>query len=231
MSRILKDPVDGDLGSEINGRAPAFRLVRMNLHLVRHGETAYNRDGLCLGRADVPLTDLGWRQAKAVVVRLVEEHPARILASPLVRAAAIAEELADHTGAPLMLREELIEMDVGNTEGLTFLAMAERFPEFIRRWRESNPSDVSMPGGESLRDVAVRLDPLIKELLSASDQPGDVVLVSHNFVLRLLVCRLLGLELASFRFFSTDLASVSTFVLRDGRTTVVSLNDVCHVPE
>ena len=201
----------------------------MRLHLVRHGETAYNRDGLGLGRADPALTDRGLRQTAAAVEQLAGEPVDRILTSPLTRAATIARGLAERTGAPLSVREELTEMDVGETEHLPFREMGERFPGFIEAWRAPDPSDVVMPGGESLAQVAARLEPLVAELLTLPDDIAAVV-VSHNFVLRLLICRLLGLEIAAFRAFSVDLASISTLSLRAGQASLRTLNDRCHLP-
>ena len=200
----------------------------MRLALVRHGETAHNRDGLGLGREDAPLTELGLRQTSAAVERLAAEPPDRILTSPLTRAAAIARGLAERTGAPLEVREELTEMDVGETEGLPFAEMRARFPEFIEAWRAPDPADVVMPGGESLAQVAARLEPLVGELHAFPDR-SRVVVVSHNFVLRLLICRLLGLEIAAFRAFSVGLASVSTLSLRAGGASLRSLNNRCHL--
>ncbi len=126
----------------------------MRLYLVRHGETAYNRDGLGLGVADASLTELGLRQTAAAVERLAGERVDRILTSPLTRASSIARDLAERTGAPLEVRDELIEMDVGETEGLPFAEMRERFPGFLEAWRAPDPSQVAMPGGESLAQVA-----------------------------------------------------------------------------
>ena len=202
----------------------------MRLYLVRHGESTYNRDGLGLGRVDAPLTDLGLRQATAAVERLATEPVDRIFSSPLTRAATIARGLAERTGAPLDIREELIEMDVGETEGLPFRDMRERFPEFIEAWRAPDPSTVAMPGGESLAQVAARLEPLVAELHALPDD-AVAVAVSHNFVLRLLICRLLGLKIGAFRAFNVDLASVSSLSLRSGLASLRTLNDRCHLDE
>ncbi len=201
----------------------------MRLYLVRHGETAPNRDGLGLGSADVPLTERGRLQTAAAVERLAVEPVDRILTSPLVRAAALARPLAERTGAPLTVRKELVEMDVGETEGLPFREIGERFPAFIAAWRAPDPLRVAMPGGESLAQVAGRIEPLAAEL-AALPADGAAVCVSHNFVLRLLICRLLGLDTAAFRAFSLDLASVSTLSLRRGHATIETLNDRRHLP-
>jgi phosphoserine phosphatase len=199
----------------------------VNLYLVRHGETAYNRDGLGLGREDVPLTSLGLAQAEAVGRRLSRVPLRRILSSPLVRARTVADAISWETGVPVEIRDGLIELDVGETEGMTFAAMREKYPEFLDRWGGPEGHLAVMPGGESLADVDARLAPLLEEVLAAPDT-GDVALVSHNFVLRLALCRLLGLEIAAFRSVAMDLASISTLAVNGNRIAVVALNEACH---
>lgn len=201
----------------------------MRLHLVRHGQTASNRDGVGLGRADVPLTEHGQRQARAAVERLAREPLARVLTSPLARAVAIARPLAARAGVPLETRAELIELDVGETEGLPLAEIGARFPEFAAAWRGPDAVLTPMPGGESLADLAARIEPLAAELLALADGGGDVAVVSHNFVLRLLVCRLLGIEPDAFRSLAVDLASVSMLSTRRGRVVAERLNDRCHL--
>ena len=86
-----------------------------------------------------------------------------------------------------------------------------------------------MPGGESLLDVDLRLAAFMTDLLATAHRA--VAVVSHNFVTRLLLCRILGLGPEAFRSLSVDLASVSTLQVRDGRVSVRSVNDRCHLHE
>jgi len=197
------------------------------LYLVRHGETTYNRDGLALGQADVPLTELGERQAAALGAKLAGERLDRILTSPLARAAITARAIAGERSVPVEVRDELTEMDVGETEGLPFPEMRARYGELLVAWVGPEGHRVVMPGGESLVDVDARLAPLLTELLR--DEAEGIAVVAHNFVLKALTCRLLGLELAAFRSIATDLASVSTLSIRGDRVTMRSLNDCCHL--
>jgi broad specificity phosphatase PhoE len=199
----------------------------ITLHLVRHGETAFNRDGKGLGQADVPLTDLGERQAQASGAAFAGTSVVRILSSPLVRARKVAEAISAVTGIPVEIRETLTEMDVGDTEGLDFADMRARFPEFIHQWSGPHAVDTRLPDGESLRDVAVRLGPIVAEIQSI--ETGDVVLVSHNFVLKALLCALLDVPLENFRAFQMDLASITALTLRNRRVAVRRLNDICHL--
>ena len=200
----------------------------MNLYLVRHGETAHNRDGVGLGRRDEALTSLGRAQAAAVAGRFAAVKLDQVLASPLSRASDTARAIAAGNGLSVEVRDELIEMDVGLTEGMAFPAVREQFPEFVAGWAGPEVAKAVMPGGESLEDVASRLAPLIRYLHESSPD-SDVAVVSHNFVVKVLLCSLLNVELSSFRAFEIGLASVSTLFLRGARVNVVGLNDTCHL--
>jgi len=199
----------------------------VNVYLLRHGQTAYNRDGLGLGRADVPLTEVGLRQADAAAGALAGAGSERVLTSPLARARELAERIAARAGIAVEQRDELIELDIGVTEGLTFTAMREQFPDFLRAWAGPEAAAHTMPGGEALADVDARLARLVDELERGT---GDAIaVVSHNFVLRLLVCRLLGLGAGSFRSFAFDLASISEVRYERGAWVVHRLNETCHL--
>ena len=172
----------------------------MRLYLVRHGQTAYNRDGIGLGRADVPLTEVGLRQADRIAEVLAGAEVGRVLTSPLSRARDVAARIAARTGATLEDREELIELDIGDTEGLTFAAIRERFPEFIAAWRGAGAADAVMPGGESLADVDRRM-----------------------------ACRLVGLGPERFRSFVFELGSISEARYERGEWAIHRLNETCHL--
>lgn len=199
----------------------------MTLFLVRHGETAYNRDGQGLGREDVPLTEKGERQARALGERFARERLTRVLSSPLVRALDVARAIAEPHGLTVEVTEVLTELDVGETEGMTFAEMRTRIPDFLAKWAGPDGWRATMPGGESLEDVARRLGPLIEEFRHGS--PEGVVVVSHNFVLRALLCELLGIGLPQFRSFQLDLASVTALSVGAGRVAVRNINDTCHL--
>lgn len=199
----------------------------MNLYLIRHGQTAHNRDGVSLGREDAPLTDLGHQQAAAVAASLAGEPLDHIWCSPLARARDTAGALAAGRDLEPEVRQELIELDAGEAEGLTFPELRERFGAFLQEWVGPQGHQAVMPGGESITDLDQRLAPVIAELRSATFR--GVAVVSHNFVLRVLACRLLGLDAASFRSLSFDVASISAFVTEPRRVVVVRLNDTCHL--
>jgi broad specificity phosphatase PhoE len=199
------------------------------IHLVRHGETTHNRDGLGLGRADVPLTELGERQAESTAARFADMEVDEVYSSPLVRAHYTAKLIAEATGAPLTVDERLVELAVGETEGLPFAVMRERYEEVLKRWSGPDGHRVRLPGGESIEDISERVTDFMNSL--EENDSGQIVVVSHNFVLRVFLCQMIGLSIADFRKLTVDLSSISTVDWTPERTFVRNINDRCHLSD
>lgn len=198
----------------------------MKLYLVRHGETEHNRTGIGLGRSDVPLNHAGRRQAGLLRDRLAEVAFDAAFASPLVRAAETAKIVVGER-VPVVRHPDLIELDVGETEGLPFPEMRERYVDFLEQWRGPEGHLAIMPGGERLADVDERVASFLADLGAPTD--ANVLIVSHNFVIKTLICRLLGIGIAHFHSFTVDLASLTTFDLTPSRSVAVTVNDTCHL--
>lgn len=200
----------------------------MRLILVRHGETDTNKAGLALGRADVELNEHGRWQAQRLAIALRDEAIAAIHSSPLKRALATAEPIASSHGLDVQVDEGLIEMDIGEMEGLTFQQVGERYPRFLQAWLGGQAAHEAMPGGERLLDVQERAWQAIERIRQRQEQ-GTVAAVTHNLVIITLLCRVLGLELANFRRLRHSLAARSVLEMGRDRIIVVSLNDTCHL--
>ncbi len=213
----------------------------MRLLLIRHGETAHNAEQLALGQADVPLTERGILQARALARAAGaggEGEAAHLLtrfgpivavySSPLERAVETASPLAEALGLVVQTERGLIEMDVGEVEGQTMAQLRERYPDFLRAWLSDQLADVPMPGGETLRQVQERAWAAV-EAIRARHPDETVVAVTHNFVILTLLCRVLGLPLTHFRRFRHDLAAVSVVELTKERQVILVLNDRCHL--
>ena len=149
--------------------------------LVRHGETEWTVSERHTGRTDVPLTENGRTQAKALGARLTERSFGRVLASPLVRARDTCE-LAGFA-ARAELRDDLMEIDYGDAEGRTTVQMREDVPGWTA-WSHG------APGGESLAEVGARVDVVVDELRATE---GDVAIFAHGHILRVLAARWIGL--------------------------------------
>ena len=198
--------------------------------LLRHVESEANRAGVGLGRTDSPPTELGLRQLALTVEALADERIGRVLTSPLQRARRLAQAIASAHGLEAKPAEALIEMDVGELEGLEWSAARERYGEFLRGWRGPNSARLRMPGGESLADVLERCRPLFDELL-ASDAEEASVVVSHNFVVKALLTHALGLPIEEWRRIDVELASISAVRSGDGHPVMERLNERAHLAQ
>src|SRR3954454_12108758 len=147
----------------------------MEVWLLRHAETEWSRDGRHTGRTNVPLTGEGRDRARALRERIAGRPFALVLSSPLSR----ARETAELAGLTPQLRDDLLEFDYGDYEGITTAQIREQRPDWYL-WRDGSP------GGESADDVGRRVDRVIEEALGAD---GDVALVAHGHVLRALAAR------------------------------------------
>jgi broad specificity phosphatase PhoE len=166
--------------------------------LVRHGETEWSRAGKHTGRTDVPLTELGRRQAGAVGAALRDRDFALVLTSPLGRALETCR-LAGF-GDRALPRDELMEWDYGAYEGRTTPEVREERPGWTL-WR------YGVPEGETVEQVGERVDAVLDEIRALG---GDALLFAHGHVLRVLTARWLTLEPDSGRLFALDPATLST---------------------
>ncbi|HLZ72060.1 MAG TPA: histidine phosphatase family protein [Dehalococcoidia bacterium] len=200
----------------------------LRLLLLRHAQTAHNRDGLVQGRADNPLSELGQRQAAALAERLSTAPLEAIYSSPLVRARQTAEAIAAPHGLGVAIEPDLIEMDIGAMEGLSGAELRERFPEFMKAWLSQDAGGAAMPGGESLAQVQARAMAVVERVI-ARHPAGVAAVVSHNFVLLTVLCAILGLPLHEFRRLRQGVASLAIVEVLPGQRRLVSFNDLCHL--
>jgi probable phosphoglycerate mutase len=169
----------------------------MNAVLVRHAETDWSASGRHTGRTDVPLNDTGRQHARALASLLAGEHFALVLCSPLSRARETAEIAG--LGDGLVLRDDLLEWDYGEYEGITTPEIWRTRPDWWL-WRDG------CPGGEQPEDVARRVDRVIAEVVQVE---GDVALVAHGHVLRALSARWLEQPVQLGGHLALSTASVS----------------------
>jgi len=167
--------------------------------LVRHGETAWSRDGRHTGVTDIPLTDLGRRGAEALGARLVDHRFALVLTSPRSRAVETAR-LAGFGGVAIA-EPDLAEWDYGALEGRTTQQIVADEPGWTI-W--TGP----WPGGETVDQVSVRADRVLARC-QATGVEGDALLFGHGHMLRVLAARWLGLPGRSGSLFGLSTATLS----------------------
>jgi broad specificity phosphatase PhoE len=167
------------------------------VYLARHGETAWTISRQHTGKTDIPLTESGERNARSLGERLRGMTFARVLVSPMQRAARTAE-LAG-LGREAEVDADLMEWDYGGDEGLTTAEIRRRRPGWDL-FRDG------CPGGESVEAVGARADRII-----ARSRPidGRTILFGHSHFFRVLAARWLGLPPGDGRFFLLGTASLS----------------------
>lgn len=197
----------------------------MELILVRHGETDWNRDERVQGVSDITLNEVGREQARKLALALKDRPIRRIYSSPLCRAYETTRIINDYHHLPIEVREELREMDQGRFEGLPFRELMATEREFLIHWLE-DPASVIMPGGESLADVQKRVRPVIEDICAAG---VDSLIISHNFTIAAIICDIAGIPLSRFRQVSVAPASLSIIRLTNGKGELEKLNDRGHL--
>jgi len=167
------------------------------VYLARHGETTWSISGQHTGLTDLPLTERGERNARRLGERLSGLQFAKVLTSPLQRAARTCE-LAGFAKVA-HIEPDLLEWNYGEYEGRRTVEIHAERPEW-RLFRDG------CPGGESPKQVGTRADRVIQHIRLIR---GDTLLFSSGHFLRVLAARWLGLETAAGRFFLLSTASLS----------------------
>jgi len=171
------------------------------LWLIRHGETAWSLSGAHTGSTDLPLTPVGEAKAKALGPKLAGRRFALVLTSPMQRARRTCE-LAG-LGAQAEIEPNLREWDYGKYEGLTTSDIHRDRPGWSL-FRDG------VPGGETIDQVAVRAEAVIRRASGAMQAGGDIALFAHGHILRILTARWLALPPTDARLFALGTASIST---------------------
>ena len=186
----------------------------LNLYLLRHGETEFSRGDRFCGDIDAALTPAGLWMAERFAEAYGGLSWRAIVTSTRRRTIATAQPLAARASLRIRRDARIDEMFFGDWQGLTKREAAARDPVRYGRWRQ-DPT-IGPPAGESPLAVSMRAVAAIDEL-RAQYSSGNVLLVSHKTVLRLVLCRLLNIDLRRYRD-------------RDWRTAAVSLLELapCH---
>jgi len=167
------------------------------IHLARHGETAWSLSGQHTGRTDLPLTERGERNARALGQRLRGLEFAKVYTSPLQRAARTCELAGFGTSAEI--DPDLVEWDYGQYEGRRTAEIHAERPDW-QLFRDG------CPGGESPGQIGARADRVVGRVRAIK---GDVLVFSSGHFLRVLAARWLGLDAAGGRYLLLSTASLS----------------------
>lgn len=195
----------------------------MQVILVRHGATDWNLQGRCQGSSDRHLSEVGVRQAEQIAERLRVEGIAAVYSSSLQRARQTAEHISRPHSLPVLIEDAVRELDHGDLEGLTFNEIKSSYGDFLVRWR-SEPGEITVPGGERLADVAARAWEGLNRIALRHADTERIVIVSHNFPILGIICRITGTHLNDYRTFHLDPCGVTRLAFNDTAWALTEVN-------
>lgn len=198
-----------------------------SIYLVRHGQTAWNREEIFRGRTDVPLDEVGLRQAELVATYFKSLKIHGIYSSPLARAWQTAEKISKFHHLKIQPLEGIIDMSFGNWEGHPHQEIKEIDPETYRQWRDE-PHLARLPGGETLDDVRKRAMASLEMVIERHPEE-TIVFVSHRVVNKVLLCGILGLDNSHFWQMAQDTTAINLIQHKKGKYILSLMNETCHL--
>ena len=195
--------------------------------LIRHGATVLSAEDRFAGATDVPLSEEGREQAKALGSRLSHEKVAAVYASPLVRTMETARLICAEGTEPVQ-RDGLREISHGRWEELTRKEVEAKYAAEYLAWEE-DPFTFAPEGGESGVSVMARALPVIREIV-LRHTGSSVAIVSHKATIRLVLCGLLGIDARGYRDrLDQAPACLNVIDFKDPvRARLVTYNDTSH---
>jgi broad specificity phosphatase PhoE len=194
------------------------------LYLARHGQSVSNADRRFQGAQDVPLSELGRRQAVALSAALRGRRLAHVYSSPLERARRTAEIVVAELGVALTMVDDLRELSLGEWEGRTVDEVRALPGDPYAQWLRDPLANVP-PGGEPLETVQRRALAAVDAIAAAHPDGEDVLVVAHGGVISAYLAYHLGLPLSAIWRLTLSNCSVS----RVAPPRVLSLNDTTHL--
>lgn len=199
------------------------------LYLVRHGRTSGNLHKQLIGATDIPLDEIGIRQAERIADRLALGTRAdALVTSPLIRARTTAEIIGKRLGLEPVIAPGLVEMNFGDLEGLTLDIIAERYPELAVRALDIDDDDLTWPNGDSRGGFHQRVMATFLEILHQFSSHA-VVVVAHGGVLGSFLAQVEGNPPNNWQAYQLANCGLSHIDFRAQHTAVHFKNDCGHL--
>jgi len=213
-SDLVKNPRDG----------------QTELFLVRHGQTIANVHHQLVGSTDIPLDELGERQAQQVAQRFTSIQIDSIVTSPLARARRTAERISEVTRRDPIVVPGLTEIDFGRIEGLTIHQVLAQFPELRPQLEDLHDLELAWPGGESRRGFHERVMATFLGLIERYESQ-KVAVVCHGGVIGSFYAQLEQGPRNDLVRYAVANCSVSHLVVTPENTRIELWNDISHLDE
>ena len=201
--------------------------MNTTLLLVRHAQTLSNITGRYMGWIDEDLSEEGIWQAEQLSRRLSHWAITAVYSSPLKRATRTAEIIASLPSLSVQRLDELGEIRLGAWEGMFAEEIEAKFSSLWRAWKR-DPSDIQMPGGESLAQVQQRAIAAFQSITQVN-QGQQVLMVTHDVIVRLLVAYCLNVSTSIYRRLEVANASLTVIQVINDECRLRLLNDTGHL--
>ncbi len=196
---------------------------------IRHGETAWNVDTRLQGHLDIPLNEVGLRQAQHLAQTLVQRETIdAIYASDLSRANSTAQAIAQAMGQSVTVHAGLRERHFGAFQGRTYAQIETELPEHAWHWRKRTPDWAPPGGGESLIVLRERVIQTV-EALAAAHAGQHIVMVAHGGVLDILYRAAARLDLQAPRTWALTNTAVNRLLWTPQGLSLVGWGDTSHL--
>ncbi len=195
--------------------------------LVRHGQTAWNKEEIFRGRIDIDLDKTGIAQAKLLAQTLGDLQINAVYSSPLKRALNTATPIANYHQIEVSIDDHFIDINYGNWEGKSNEEVKETFKDLYQKWIK-DPHLLRIPDGETLEEVRIRAVIGLNQILD-KHKGETITIVSHRVVNKMLICALLGLDNSCFWQIKQDTACFSIFNYENNNATLTLHNESCHL--
>ncbi len=191
------------------------------IYLLRHGEIAASNPRRFVGRLDLSLTSAGRQQMMKSADFLDSRSIDRLICSPLARCRQGASIVGEKLGILPEIVTELAEINLGSWEGLTVAEVEERYPGQYPA-RGKNIASFRPENGESFQDLLNRTWPVFETIASSVD--AQIAVVTHAGVIRVLLCRVLGMPLVNLFMLTQDFGCINTLSWGEGGFQVDDVN-------
>ena len=204
----------------------------MFIYLIRHGETKWNIDFKVQGKKDVPLNDKGILQANLLAsyfenIDTENTFLDTIYSSNLTRAYETAQIIGKKLDKKIEIVEDFQEINFGVWEGYYWEDIKIEYKDFLKKW-EDDKENTPIPEGESYGQVQKRVYKKFKEIISKHQTNSNIIIVSHGVAIKVLIAKILEINIQNLHKFHIDNASISIVEYGD-EIKVKSINNTFHL--
>lgn len=194
----------------------------MQLILIRHGETDWNKQSRYLGNTDLPLNEKGLQQVAEIASLLKTFQPNVLYSSDLIRANQTARLIEKIFSLPLHTDKRLREINFGLWEGKTYAELSDKERVLSANWF-NDPNSITIPGGESWQKFQSRVLAFLQEIIP-QHRNEKVIVVSHGGPIKIIIAHFLGVSGSKISHLQISPASINVVDIYDQKGFLKLLN-------